>query len=272
MENLNEIFTWQNFFTGAGFIFGIITLIAYLDQRKTNKENNALLEFAKKESNKKLIEELESTKENLVHEVTNKIPGLGKVAILEEQANFYTKIINENYNELEKTKKLLESSGIIPSNELSPDIRNYILNHLSPKYKKDKLIDNIRDKIIVIFALIIAMDAFLPFGTSFLIKFFLGILLIIEIVKYYVTQTDSVQEMESRYSNVKFFVIIVGLFAITLCTLYLVNEWNFSWKNFKLDHFLFTVIGLAGLVLIICSTVLINSLKQKINSQIYGSA
>ena len=48
---------WQDWATAASFIFGLITLIAYIDQRRSAKQSQPVLEFARRHVSKDITEE-----------------------------------------------------------------------------------------------------------------------------------------------------------------------------------------------------------------------
>jgi len=81
---------WQDWAAAVGIIFGIITLLAYLDQRRANKKQNTLIEFVKRHVDKEVTEEtirkLDAQREALQRQVREHIPALARSAVLREQA------------------------------------------------------------------------------------------------------------------------------------------------------------------------------------------
>ncbi|TGV03622.1 hypothetical protein [Flavivirga rizhaonensis] len=270
MEKFIEFLTWQNFFTGAGFVFGIITLIAYLDQKSTNKKQSEILDFVKNENNKQAIIELEKTKINLESEINEKIPGLGKRAILEEQMEFYEKIVAENYNELKNIKLKLDNDSLNREN-LSPTIKNYVLSDLYPKYYSNELKNKTRDRIIIFIALVVLFGTLLPFGFGAYLIIPFGFYLIYEVLKLSILNSDS-NEIHNKIFKTVLFILRIALLIILFFSIYfLVSEFSQIKQEIKASHVIISIFAIIGIVIFTLSSSIINRVRKSISKELEGS-
>jgi len=268
MDKLTEILTWSNFFVGSSFMFGIVTLVAYLDQRRTNRENKALIAFARNEINKEEVKELLELKENLEDDINNKIPGLGRIAILAEQSEFYEKVINENFIALEETKRQMELTGVKSPNHLNPVIKNYILNLIMPRHKREVQLSKVRDKIIIYMGLIVATKAFVPFNWSYSLTFILGFYLTYEIIKYFVLKGESFNEKNKVYILCKIFLKSIGGMTFLLCSYLLFELRADILIKFGKIHLIIMLISLFALLLFFFSKIITTKLRKIIDNDI----
>jgi hypothetical protein len=270
MEKLVELLTWQNFFTGAGFVFGIITLIAYFDQKSTNKKQSEILDFVKNENNKKAILELEKTKIKLENEINEKIPGLGRRAILEEQKEFYEKVLADNYKELNEIQKLLEFESSSKEN-LSSTIKNYILSELYPKYLSNELKHKSRDRVLIFIGLIVLSDALTPFEVGYYLKILFGIYLFYEIIKLLILKDNSKNSQDRIFKNTLFTLRITFLITSIFCVFILAREYEKMLKEIDDFHYIMLIYSIISLSILSLSSYLVKKLKQSILKDLKGS-
>lgn len=269
MEKLVEFLTWQNFFTGTGFVFGIITLIAYLDQKSTNRKQSEILDFVKNENNKKLVVELEKTKANLENEIVEKIPGLGKRAILEEQMEFYKKVVADNYKELKEIEKQVGHESLNKIN-LSPTIKNYILSELYPKYHLTELKNQTRDRIILFIGTVVLSSIFAPLGIDIYLKILFGLYLIYEIIKLFILNSSSSDAQLEIYKNLLLILRITFLTSSTFCFFILQNQWSEILEEIDTFHIIILVLMIFSILIVLFSSKIINKFKNSITKELDG--
>jgi hypothetical protein len=257
MEFLSKL-TWQDIVTGLSVVFGLVTLIAYLDQRKSNKAQSRMLEFVNRHLDKDItaeeIEELKDKKTKIYIDVNDKLPVLGRITILQDQADFYTKGVVSNYIELKKiNEQIFKLESDFKITDIAPEIKDYILKEVSPKYRFEEWKSKMRDRLIILFALIVAMGAMSPLWIfTFFIQIPIGVYLIIDAFKYLMISLDEKEERAQIYFNGKILLYFAGIASI-IFGLYLKFS-NFNAIEDKLLGFntieiVFLIIGIMLIIL-----------------------
>jgi hypothetical protein len=249
IEILNKIKT-QDIISALSIVFGVVSLIAYIEQRKSSKKNKNIIEFLNRNVDKDItideINELKSKKDTLESIVKEEIPNIGRVTILKDQQDFFQNQISQNYNSLlEVIKKLNYLGEKVDIEEINPDIKEYIISEISPKNTKEKKLRKVRDSIIILLALLITVGAIIPV-ISYYIKFGLGIVIMWEIIKYFIYDSDNTIQKEMKFKQILMFIQIVS-FAIFISIL-LVIVINYKFNSDITDKTAFGFIGLIGIV------------------------
>jgi len=272
MEILNQI-TWQDAVTGLSVVFGLITLIAYLDQRRSNKEQSRMLEFVNRHLDKDItieqINQLKDKKSKISIEVNDKIPTLGRIAILEDQADFYNRGLITNYQELkiinDKINLLKTQSSIT---EVDPEIKNYLLREISPKYKFQELKQKSRDRIISLLAIIIAVGAIFPLGLDFYIQFVFGFYLVFEVLKYLVLDSDKKSDKEKLFENAEWISQFVGFGILSIGFIMRYSRFDIETDAFINFKFFETAFIAIGIIIALASHQIVKIVRAKIEKQI----
>lgn len=136
---------WQDWATAAGLVFGVVTLAAYIDQRRSSKQNQVLIEFAKRHVNKDIAEDDLKTlgeKRTLIEsQISDHLPRLARKAVLQEQSEIHAAAIAEHFA---KWKSITEELGAATQGgSLDPlieaAVREKILPQLEPRRRKESL-------------------------------------------------------------------------------------------------------------------------------------
>ncbi len=254
MEELLEYFTFQNIVTILSLLFGIVTLLAFIDQKKSKKDKKVVNEFISRHLERDItIEEIESLTEkrtSLNDEVTKKIPQIGKISILKYQADFLKNEISQNYESLNyvnsQMKKISKEQVL---DDLSPEISKLILNELFPKFKRENFIRKIKDRIIVLIALIIVSGAIFPFGLDKYVKFIIGIFLVRDISIYFMSSFYRRNKRKRIYEHAGQVIMVVGIISFLFFSLNLFIMWEKISEDLLLDAILIGALGIISLVI-----------------------
>ena len=259
---------WTNILAGLGVLFGIITLLGYIDQKRSNRELKTVITYLQRELDRDITEEeinkLKNKKDELESEVKEKIPKAGKIAILQDQSEYYQSVISDNFKSFEGIQTKLNQLGANdPANELSPSMKNFILNEISPKYRLKNIKNKVVEKIFVLFALIFVAGTIMP--TNYLIKVILSLVLLFEVLKYYILNSSSEEEKEEKYKFSKLILLIPSAFVLAVIILMLLDpSQNINPTNKILLYLLIVVLVL----ILIFSKRIINSFRARIEKTI----
>ncbi len=183
--------TLQDWATAGSLIFGIITLLAYLDQRRNNKKQENLLEFVDrhvaKDISEERIKELEQQQESMQEQVSQNIPALARAAVLQEQSEAHANATSKHFLEWKRLQDEMENSpsgGII-----DPSIEKVIIDKLVPKYERQEELDNIRNRITMISVALALISGLFPYPLNSLVGAILALPLISSLLKFYKLST-----------------------------------------------------------------------------------
>lgn len=157
---------WKDWLTIGGFIFGIVTLVAYIEQRRSAKGTAALTKWAElnldKTISEQAIKELLAQKSAMEEQISKNIPELARVAVVKEQAELHRQAIAQHFSAWQELTAELGSSAPVPG--LDPQIQNAILDQIIPRFQKEQEINKLRSRITVLSVGVAAASAVLPFG------------------------------------------------------------------------------------------------------------
>lgn len=270
MDEFFTDLTWQDVAAAIGVIFGIISTIAYIDQRRSNRHYKALFKFAELNVDKNLTDseilELKERKNTLSEEVTDKIPTIGRIAVLQEQLLFYKKNIFQYYQSLTEIKEKLETlSQEVNINDISPELRKYIIDEISPELNKERRVSLIRDKIIAFLGLIIVIGIIVPFSVAYYIRFSLGIILIYDVLRYFVLKSKNENEVSRLYNLVKGLIFLTGISLFLFVVLIVIFNWPDYKDGLDVSEWLTIGTGILGLILASLSGLIIRIIRGKIS-------
>jgi DNA-binding transcriptional MerR regulator len=206
--------TWQDWATAIGVIFGTITLIAYLDQKRSSKQQQTLLDFVERHLDKDIstdvIKELAEQRRAMEEQIKFHIPNLARNAVLKEQAESHAQAISHHFKEWKQICSELDDSLI--GEGLSPEIEEIITDRISPQYEKRWAIDNIRNRITVLSVVIAISSTFLFYPINMLVGIPLAIPLLKDLVELL-----KIQGISKDFSkNIKYGIVIAYLFGALL--------------------------------------------------------
>lgn len=271
MEEFINNLKWQDVVTALSIVFGLITLIAYLDQRKSNKDQKKYLEFVNRQLDRDItkeeVDDLKNKKSELRNDIEQKLPQIGRSAVLQDQAEFYQKGIYNNYQALQEVNSKLTELGDVNIEEVNPDLKDYILKEVSPKYRFEKLITRTRDRVLGLLALIIVIGTVLPFEIDYYIQLVLGVYMIGEILKYMVLNANSEEDRIKIYKNGIGLIILAGLGLIAFSAVIVIQDWEDYKEKFDLVLLVWGTIALIGMLLVIFANRMINGVRKRIEKE-----
>ena len=272
MEDFFTEIKWQDIVTMLSIVFGLISLVAYLDQRKSNKMQSQYLEFVSRQLDRDITKEevdhLINKKSELTSEIEEKLPQIGRSVVLQDQAEFYQRGIHQNYQALQEINAKLAEEGTTNIKDLNPALKDFILKEVSPQFKLEKLITQTRDRVLALLALIIAIGVILPFGIDYYVQLVLGIFLSEAILKYMVLNANDEKEKEKIYKNAAGLISLSGLGILLFAAVQLLPYWETETDKISLAVFIWGSTALLGLVLLLFGKQIVQRLRKRIEQEI----
>lgn len=145
--------------------FGGITLIAYLDQRRSTKMQSEIYDdiklFTKMSKSKEEIEHLMMQRQQIEDQIENRLPLLARFAVLRQEASTHADAAAKHYSEW---KKIITELKEIPQNALiDQKIESAIVEKMIPDYEKRAARDALRDRITVYSIALVLLNSIIPF-------------------------------------------------------------------------------------------------------------
>jgi len=240
--------TWQDMTALVGVIFGLISTIAYWEQRRSAKAQEAIAEFARRNVDKKVsieeIQKLDEQKALMKRQVLEEIPRLARVSVLKEQAEIHSHAISEHYKQWQVvTQELGESFSV---GKIDQSIESVILDRLLPHYEFDRKQQILRDRITVLSVAMVISGRVFPDPLDVMLQITLGLFLAITILRLIGGRARSNREIEfiktillSLYIGV---FILIGGFGILLFSVGSVTDLG------KILRPIMIIISLSGLM------------------------
>src|SRR5687767_6977247 len=92
---------WQDWLTIGGFFFGLVTLLAYIEQRRSTKDASKIAQWAERNLDKAIseneIKNLLVQKAAMQEEISQNIPALARMAVIREQAEHHRTATAEHF-------------------------------------------------------------------------------------------------------------------------------------------------------------------------------
>jgi hypothetical protein len=184
--------TWQDLAAAAGVLFGIISTIAYLDQRRSSKNQSVLLEVAKRHVSKEISEEtikqLDDQKKSLELEVSQRIPYLARQAVLKEQAQLHAKAAAQHFTAWRQITGELESTVNIEG--MDPLFVSVIVDKLLPKYERDQEIELLRNRITGLSVVLALISTLFPYPLNVVVSIAVAAPLLMSLIRFMKLQQD----------------------------------------------------------------------------------
>lgn len=200
--------TWQDWAAAGSFIFGIFTLIAYLEQRRTNKQQASLIEFAKrnvkKDISKEELHRLETKKATIETQISQKLPVLARTAVLKEQVGLHAQAIAEHFKQWKIISTELNNTTI--DSGLDPAIEKVVLERILPQYEIQATRDKLRTRVTILSLTIAVVGSILPSTINGIVTIAIALILIPSILNL----AKSLGELSSKQIR----WIYTGIFAL----------------------------------------------------------
>jgi len=202
---------WQDYTTAVSLLFGIFTIIAYVEQRNSNKKNKDIMSFVEMNINKNVteeeIKELKNRKVTMESQVLLEIPKLARMSVLKEQVQVYEKIISESY--LKMKKALIELNEQSTTDFIDPEIEKSILDKIVPEYERKNKLEREQTQLTIFSVCMGIIAAFLPYPLNTIIIAVLSF----PIIKSLIVIAGIQYPKEKIRSFIKYSLLII--FAIT---------------------------------------------------------
>jgi hypothetical protein len=144
--------TWQDWAAALGVLFGILSLIAYIEQRRATKSQNVFVEFAKRNVDKQVTEEqlkeLANQKLNMERQVAQAIPALARSAVLREQLAVHARALADHYQHWVAINEELRPAN--QQADLDPAIRAAIEDKLIPSHEASQRRDDLKTRLTIL--------------------------------------------------------------------------------------------------------------------------
>lgn len=195
MEKILNFFakmTWQDWVAAIGFIFGVISFIAYWEQKRATKQQEKFFEFAKRHVDKDITEEqlkmLLIQKATMESQITQQIPLLARLAVLKEQAELHVNAIVGHYSQWKNiADEIASRENVSP---IDPKIEAFILDKILPQYELRRYQETIRTRVTVLSISMALASSILPFLVKDLVVYMLAIPLVSSLLKLFSMQED----------------------------------------------------------------------------------
>lgn len=206
---------WQDWLTIGGFLFGIVTLIAFIEQRRSSGETAKLAKWAElnldKSISEKEIKELLERKAEMEIQITQSIPALARLAVLKEQMELHRKAISEHFSAWSELSKELGTTTTVPG--LEQHIQDAIVDRIIPRFQQEQEIGRLRTRITVLSVGVAVASAMLPFGLGSILAIFLAPALISAAFRLHALN----EEPETAFKSLRFWVhLLYGVCTLGL--------------------------------------------------------
>lgn len=216
---------WQDWATVVGVLLGVVSLIAYFDQRRASKAQANLLEFARRHVAKDISEEklqaLQQQEQSLREKIEREIPLLARRAVLKDQAEANAKATASHFLEW---KRLSEELGLAATaSDLPPEIQQAILDRIVPQYQKREEIEAVRNRITVFSVGLALTGSLLPYPIDKVLPLFFAFPLGVSVYQLWrLTTTREERIAGSLKIIVALYVLLAMLFICGGCLILLV--------------------------------------------------
>lgn len=250
MNELSPGLTWQDIATVFGILFGIISTIGYIEQRRSSKDQAALIEFARlnvdKDITKESIKSLQNREADMQQQITKSIPVLARVAVLKEQRQGHAEAISTHYQQWRKIEKELNDTDT--AIQIEPEIEKQIIDRILPKYEREYAIKRQRNRITAYSVAMALVNSLLPDPTDLILTLALAFPLIISLFRLFRLQEDSkvIIRYISTFLRAIYIILIVVLGWLVALTVFSLPTFQI-WTDFLIS-FLVIALFIATLV------------------------
>jgi len=211
------VFRWQDWLTIVGFLFGIVTLLAFIEQRRSARGTVKLVKWAELNLDKTISEEeikqLLAQKSAMEDQIAKNIPALARVAVLKEQAELHRGAIAVHYSAWQKLTSEIESATPVPG--LDPQIQNVILDRIVPRFEREQEAIKLRTRLTVLSVSTAAIATMFPFGLGSVFAMILSPVLISTALKLYALN----EERNAAYNSIRLWTHI----AYFVCAIFIIG-------------------------------------------------
>ncbi len=165
----------------ANFLFGLLTLAAYLDQRRSARQTATLAKWAELNLTKSISESdirtLLKQKVAMEEEITRRIPALARAAVLREQIDLHERALAEHAIGWQSaTKELNLQAGL---SGIDSNLQDAIFDRIVPRHIRQERRDRLRTRVAVLCIVLAVSSSLFPVPISTV----MGILLAIPIIQ-----------------------------------------------------------------------------------------
>ncbi len=204
--------TWQDWATSASVVFGIVTMIAYLEQRRSAKQQATLIEFARRHVDKEIsaeeLQRLATERAALEAQITQQIPQLARAAVLMEQAEMHARAIAGYYLQWQEISKEIENHGEITL--LDPDLEAVVLDRVLPRFELQEKRERWCNRVTILSVASAAAASVLPYPINRLVVYVVAIPLLVALVR--LTSMQESLRVSTRLMRVVAYGIYLSFF------------------------------------------------------------
>jgi len=186
---------WQDWAAIFGLLFGIVSLIAYYEQRRSASRSATLLKWAALNLDKSISEEqikaLSEQKTAMEEQIARKLPALARTAVLQEQAQLHEKLAAEHFIAWQAIKREQQTES--DRSGLDPQLQRAILDLIVPRYMRLDRRDRLRTRVTVLSVALAAFSAVLPFPLNSALGILMALPLLYAGARLYVLNEDTKQ-------------------------------------------------------------------------------
>jgi len=240
--------TWQDGATAGGVLFGVVTLMAYLDQRRAAKGQAAIIEFVKRHVDKDISEEtlkqLQSQREGIEKQIKEHLPALARSAVLKEQSAAHAAAVSQHYKEWKRIQDELASSptqGVIDST-----IESIITDRLLPEFEKKEKVEKLRNNITAISVCLALSSTLIPSPLSSIIAAGLAVPLVSFLAQFYKATNDPERLRKTLRDIFLIVYFAVSVAGIVIGALFFAVSGNITYFG-KIIRLIFPCVGLFAL-------------------------
>jgi hypothetical protein len=184
---------WQDWMTIGGFLFGLVTLIAYVEQRRSNKSAAKIAQWVERNLDKDISEEeikkLLAQRAAMQEEISRNIPALARMAVIREQVELHRKATAEHFAAWQALSAELASPTTLPG--VDPQIQSVILDRITPQFERQQEVDRLKTRITILSVGVAAASTVLPFGLGSVLALIVSPALLSAAVRLYALTESS---------------------------------------------------------------------------------
>ncbi|MCY7297452.1 hypothetical protein [Alteromonas sp. a30] len=228
MEILTDL-KWQDIVAILGLIAGVVTVIAYIDQRRKSASDKKLIDFVERhlerDISKEEILDLQTQKRKMEEEVSILVPQLARQAALRQQEHMLQTSLLSYYVEWKKAKEELDSLEIEIS--LDEKLEKAVLDRMVPEYERKEKEQSYKDRLTILSMGIVFARYILPYTVEDIVQIILAIALGITLFQYMAAKYQGSKHSKQAANAILGLYIFTGVvFLVFGAGLITYSDWD----------------------------------------------
>jgi hypothetical protein len=205
--------TFHNIAEGLGIIFGLVGLIAFLDQKRSAREQADVMSYVKRNMTKEVTEEtiaaLSGQLRQMEKQTKEELPKLARIAVLNEQEDRLKTALSEMYLQW---KAIQVEIANVKTVTLDAEIESAIADRMLPAYIRKQKAEGGRERLAILGAGMAVTGILLPFPASRFVEAGLGAAMVLTILQ--LMSSSAITTRQQR--NVRMFLwLVLAIAAIS---------------------------------------------------------